>query len=108
MLYGSQKKTPKTPKKQTNKQKKQRKNRNYGFGVVIVELLTFHPYTLSGPFRVELEQVRNYYDCFQKMLPQFFPAGSNWKDGTLNKSLFTLDFWQIGMQFHIRVHFLHI
>ena len=47
-----------------------------------------------------LEQVTTHYDCFKKVSVQFLPTDTNWKSGTLDKSLFILELGQITVQFH--------
>ena len=47
-----------------------------------------------------LEQVTTHYDCFKMVSVQFLPTDTNWKSGTLDKSLFILELGQITVQFH--------
>ena len=49
---------------------------------------------------VDLEQFTTHYDCFKKVSVQFLPTDTNWKGGTLDKSLFILVLGKITVQFH--------
>ena len=41
-----------------------------------------------------------HYNYFEKVFIQFLSTDTNWKGGTLDKSLFILDLEQITVQFH--------
>ena len=41
-----------------------------------------------------------HYSCFENVLIQFLSTDTNWKGGTLDKSLFILDLRQIAVQSH--------
>ena len=41
-----------------------------------------------------------HYDCFEKVSVQFLSTDTNWKGGTLDKSLSILALAQITVQFH--------
>ena len=77
---------------------KQKVNRRTEILFLLLTLLAIYPYMFQSD-SFELEQFTTH-DCFKKVSVQFFSTVTNWKGGTLDKSLFILELGKITVQVH--------
>ena len=78
---------------------KEKANRRTEILFLLLTLLTIYPYMFQSD-SFWLEQSKTHYDCFKKVSVQFLSTVTNWKGGTLDKSLFILELGKIAVQFH--------